>query len=83
VFSLLAATEITDGVFYPVGGFSEVTEGLQAICQQHGVRVLTSAAVAGIRSKGGVVTGVELQDGSFLAADTVVTNRCVAHTKSS
>jgi hypothetical protein len=24
VFSLLAATEITDGVFYPVGGFSKV-----------------------------------------------------------
>jgi hypothetical protein len=24
VFSLLAATEITDGVFYPVGGFGKV-----------------------------------------------------------
>jgi phytoene desaturase (3,4-didehydrolycopene-forming) len=75
VFSLLAATEITDGVFYPVGGFSKVAEGLQDICQQHGVRVMTSAAVSGIRSKGDVVTGVELQDGIFLEADTVVTNR--------
>lgn len=78
MFSLLAATEITDGVFYPVGGFSKVTEGLQAICQAHGVRVLTSAAVSSIRSKGCVVTGVELQDGAVLEADTVVTNRWVA-----
>lgn len=54
---------------------SQVTEGLLSICKQHGVRIKTSAAATAIRSKGGAVTGVELQDGTFLQADTVVTNR--------
>lgn len=32
VFSLLAATEITDGVFYPMGGFCKVRHDLLAAC---------------------------------------------------
>jgi phytoene dehydrogenase-like protein len=52
----------------------QVTDGLLSICQQSGVKVQTSAAVRAIRSRGGAVTGVELQDGTTIPADTVITN---------
>lgn len=55
----------------------QVTEGLLSICKQHNVEVMTSTTVRAIRSQGGSVTGVELQDGTLLKADVVVTNRQV------
>ncbi|KAF6244121.1 hypothetical protein COO60DRAFT_1708158 [Scenedesmus sp. NREL 46B-D3] len=75
VFSLLAATEITDGVWYPVGGFSKVRDGLLAVLQQHGVEVRTSACVEQITTAEGAVTGVRLADGERLGAPLVVANR--------
>lgn len=41
VFSLLAATEITDGVFYPVGGFGKVRRSrlTERSTPQHGTGV--------------------------------------------
>jgi phytoene dehydrogenase-like protein len=52
----------------------QVVDGLLSICQQAGVQVHTSAAVKAIRSRGGAITGVELQDGTIIPADTVITN---------
>jgi hypothetical protein len=56
----------------------QVTDALLDLCQQRGVRLRTSTGVTAIRSQGGSVTGVELQDGSFLKADIVVANRQAA-----
>jgi len=81
VFSLLAATEVTDGVYYPVGGFQKVKEGLAAIARAAGVTIRTGARVARIElqppassSGEGRVRGVVLESGEALAADLVVSN---------
>ena len=48
VFSLLAATELTDGVWYPRGGFGTVRDALQKICTKLGVQLRTGTDVAEI-----------------------------------
>ena len=44
-FSLLAATELTDGVWYPKGGFGEIGRALETRARQVGVRIETSTTV--------------------------------------
>ena len=88
VFSLLAATELTDGVWYPKGGFTKVRESLKALCDKTGAKVRVNSEVAEIiteevpglgERKGGThtgrkVTGVRLKSGEVLGADVVVAN---------
>ena len=88
VFSLLAATELTDGVWYPVGGFDKVRQSLQALADEEGVVTRLGAEVAQIvttpLAEGGrrrsrlegdtKVTGVRLESGEVLSADVVVAN---------
>lgn len=75
VFSLLAGTELTDGVWYPLGGFGKVRDGLCRAAQQCGVQVRTQAEVVGIDTAGSRVTGVRLASGERLKANIVVCNR--------
>ena len=49
VFSLLAATELTDGVWYPKGGFGTVRDALRAAAVANGVAIRTGAEVARIK----------------------------------
>ena len=88
MFSLLAATELTDGVWYPKGGFTKVRESLLAIAEKKGAKVRLNSAVSEIvteevdglaSAKGGAhtgrkVTGVRLASGEVLEADVVVAN---------
>eukprot|EP00850_Spirogloea_muscicola_P008130 SM000042S15397 [mRNA] locus=s42:729144:733456:+ [translate_table: standard] len=74
VFSLLAATEITDGVWYPVGGFQKIQDALFSTAVKNGVDVCMSAEVQAINEYNSKVSGVTLQDGSTIAADVVVAN---------
>lgn len=81
VFSLLAATEICDGVWYPKGGFGKVVEGLRKSVEAAGVEIVVGREVrriltdsnqgAGGRSR---VRGVLLEDGRVLEGGVVVTN---------
>ncbi|CAM6092932.1 unnamed protein product [Calypogeia fissa] len=74
VFSLLAATEITDGVWYPLGGFGKVRDALVQAAQKAGVKIQTKTTVKRIEHMNGKVIGVTLEDGSILRADIVVAN---------
>jgi phytoene desaturase (3,4-didehydrolycopene-forming) len=89
VFSLLAATELTDGVWYPIGGFDKVRQSLQKLADEEGVTTRLGAEVSkivteplpdetGSAIKGSKatqrVTGVRLESGEFLNADVVVAN---------
>ena len=89
VFSLLAATELTDGVWYPVGGFDKVRQSLQQLADEEGVVTRLGAEVAQIvttpLAEGEAspiagskatqkVTGVRLENGEVLSADVVVAN---------
>lgn len=75
VFSLLAGTELTDGVFYPIGGFGQVVKGLLSAAEQCGARFRYDASVAAIETEGTHVTGIRLASGEIMAADVVVSNR--------
>lgn len=48
VFSLLAATELTDGVWYPKGGFGKVRDALLSLARSNGAEVRLGAEVAAI-----------------------------------
>ena len=48
VFSLLAATELTDGVWYPIGGFDKVRQSLQKLADEEGVATRLGAEVEAI-----------------------------------
>lgn len=86
VFSLLAATEITDGVWYPKGGFQTVRNALLKICEEDGVDVRFESEVAeittvrddaapdSVATNGERATGVRLADGTTLDANLVVCN---------
>jgi phytoene desaturase (3,4-didehydrolycopene-forming) len=79
VFSLLAATELTDGVFYPTGGFGAVRDGLMSAAAAAGVELVTGTRVTGVdvddgNGGGARVTGVTLAGGQRVAADAVVLN---------
>ncbi len=83
VFSLLAATELTDGVWYPKGGFGGIRDALARIGAKLGVTLRTDAAVAEVvvdsaAGPDGIVTqratGVRLESGEVLSADVVVAN---------
>lgn len=73
-FSLLAGTELTDGVWYPVGGFQRMRDGLADAARKAGVEIRTSAPVKRVVVEGGAAKGVELESGDFVAADVVVAN---------
>lgn len=77
VFSLLAGTELTDSVWYPVGGFVTVRDALSKAAEACGVAVRTAAGVAAVETDAaGAVTGVTLEGSEeFIPADVVVCNR--------
>ena len=89
VFSLLAATELTDGVWYPIGGFDKVRQSLQKLADEQGVVTKLGAEVSQIicepipdgdvsKIKGSkakqIVKGVKLESGEVMTADVVVAN---------
>ncbi|KAI3436703.1 hypothetical protein D9Q98_006118 [Chlorella vulgaris] len=80
VFGLLAGTELTDGVWYPLGGFGQIRDGLRRAAEACGVRVTTGVEVKAMTTDavGSRVTGVVLADGTRLAADLIVCNRDLA-----
>lgn len=82
MFSLLCATELTDGVFYPIGGFQSVKNALADVAVELGVDIRTLSKVTRVNTITGAsgkpqVTSVELESGDVIAADVCVSNRCV------
>jgi phytoene desaturase (3,4-didehydrolycopene-forming) len=74
---LLAATELTDGVYYPIGGFKTIRDGIENVVREMGVEVSTSTEAEGIVVDGGRVLGVRTATG-LVEADIVVCNRDLA-----
>lgn len=72
MYHLMSHLDLSDGVFYPMGGFTEVISRIAAVSEAAGVNIRTNAEVARILVKNGHATGVELTDGTVLEADIVV-----------
>ena len=58
---------------FPRGGMGGVTQALAASARSFGAEIRTGAAVAHIGTANGRVTGVTLESGEEIGADTVIT----------
>jgi phytoene desaturase len=73
-YSFMQYTELSDGVYFPVGGMYRIAATLTGIAEKLGVRFLYNAPVEKILVDGGQATGIELTGGERLSADILVAN---------
>lgn len=75
-YSLLQYAEIVRAIWYPIGGFWKVIEGLVNIGKRNGVTYRLSTAVVSVNLSpdGKRATGVTLASGESLSSDVVVVN---------
>lgn len=74
VYSLMNHVDFDMGVFYPMGGMTKVFEALHAIAKKNGVKFLFNAPVKKILIQDKQATGILLEDGTQMMADSVVSN---------
>jgi prolycopene isomerase len=63
-----------EGCFYPEGGFQSLASALHEGMEKHGGELVLGRRVAGITVKDGRAAGVELEDGTPVAAERVISN---------
>ncbi|KAJ3403229.1 hypothetical protein HDV05_007940, partial [Chytridiales sp. JEL 0842] len=75
-YSLLAYTEMVEGIYYPIGGFHRVVAALENLAVAKGAQFHYSTPVSRITVDDVTKqsTGVLLQDGTHLPADLVISN---------
>lgn len=72
MYHLMSHLDLTDRVLYPMGGFTQVMQRIEAIAKDAGATIRTNAEVKRIIVENDHATGVELVDGTRLDADIVV-----------
>jgi phytoene desaturase len=73
-YSLLQYTELAEGVWYPMGGMYAGIQALVKVAEKLGVKFLYNTPVKRLTTDGNRVSGVLLEDGSFLQADIFIGN---------
>lgn len=71
---VIADVELTGGVWYPRGGIYAIAQALHQVAAELGVEIRTNTPVGQIQVKQGQISGVQLADGTELAAKAVVAN---------
>ncbi|MDQ4075039.1 MAG: phytoene desaturase family protein [Chloroflexota bacterium] len=79
-YTVIPYLEQQQGVWFPRGGLYTIVEGAVRVAEELGVELRCGTPVAQIRVDQGRATGVELESGSFLPADVVISNADVVHT---
>ena len=74
IYCLIAHLERRWGVHFAMGGTGSLVRGLVRLIEGQGGILRCNAAVSEIVVEDGKATGVELADGTFIAADVVVSN---------
>ena len=74
IYLLIHWLERKWGVHYAVGGTGSIVAGMKRLLEDIGVEILLNKPVEEICVEGGQTTGVRLQDGTLISADTVVSN---------
>lgn len=75
LYAVITYMDSIEGVYVPVGGMHRMASGLAEALEKAGVELHYGTAVTRVVCKaGGAVHGVELADGSVVAADAVVCN---------
>lgn len=81
IYNIMSHIDFNMGVFYPQGGINEIVKALETIANKYNVQFRTNAPVKRISTQGNKATGVELQDGSTIEADVVISNADIHHTE--
>jgi phytoene desaturase len=87
MFHLMSHLDLTDGVLYPLGGFTRVIESIADLARAEGVTIITRAEVTRIITEGSPVraVGVEYTDAAgkrqFFDADIVVSAADLHHSE--
>jgi phytoene desaturase (3,4-didehydrolycopene-forming) len=72
---LLAGTDLSDGVWYPEGGWRGVRDSLTRLADESGVQTQTNVEVDEVIVEGGKAVGVKMQNGEEKRADVVIVNQ--------
>ncbi len=80
ILSLIAATQVDHGCWYAMGGTRMVARTLETLASELKVRIETGQGVARILHNGTRASGVQLEDGTLLPADAVISNCDVQRT---
>jgi len=80
IYTLIHALEREWGVWFPKGGTGALVNALVKLFEDIGGRIELNANVAGIDIEANRATGVRLDDGRRIAADSVASNADVVHT---
>jgi phytoene desaturase len=67
------------GCWYPMGGLGALRDAIERVAANAGVELRTRCEVVGVRADTERVTGVQLADGTTVAADVVVANTDAEH----
>jgi phytoene desaturase (3,4-didehydrolycopene-forming) len=73
-YSLLQYSELTEGLFYPLGGFARVPLALQSIAERNGAKFRFNTPVKRVIVENGTAKGVLTESGEELRADVVLVN---------
>lgn len=74
IYSLMGALDFKYGVFYPKRGIYDIISQLVNIGSKMGVNYHYNSPVASIYGDSGIARGIELEDGSRIDADVVISN---------
>lgn len=81
LYNIMNHIDFNMGVFYPQGGMYEIAKSLVNLAEKNGAMLHTDTAVKRIITENGQSTGIELEDGTVVKADVVVSNGDIAHTE--
>jgi phytoene desaturase len=74
LYSLMSALDFKEGVFYPKGTMYAIVDQLYKLGQSLGVHYHFGSPAAHIVVSHGTASGIELEDGSKIEADIVISN---------
>ncbi len=80
IYALIHYLEREWGVWYAMGGTGAIVAGIGRAFEELGGKITLNAEVKEIRVRKKRAVGVEMADGEFISADSVVSNADVAYT---
>lgn len=72
-YSIMSYVDFKSGVYYPLEGFSKVSQSYAEVAKEFGCKIILNNEVKKIVVKNGIAKGVETEEG-FFDADIIVSN---------
>jgi phytoene desaturase len=79
LYSFMQYSELTDGVYFPMGGMHAVVKALEQIALKHGCELRYNHEVSEIEISHGQARGVIFPDGQRMQADFLLANADLPH----